>query len=106
MHKIGLLLSCGGALFAAKPVLNSETFWDRRSVTDPQITRDGKSVIYVLGWSDKMVDHRFSNLWVVSRDGKDNRPLTTGSYRDTSPRIWRNTPTSRRARFRRGSRQC
>jgi acylaminoacyl-peptidase len=58
-----------------------------RTVTDPQITRDGKSVIYVVGWNDKMVDQRFSNLWIVSSDGKDNRPLTTGSYRDSSPRI-------------------
>src|SRR5215471_13973303 len=87
MRTLSLLLFSSAALFAAKPGLNSETFWQFRSVTDPQIARDGKSVIYVLGWSDKMVDQRFSNLWMVSSDGKDNRPLTTGSYRDTSPRI-------------------
>src|SRR5579872_3288573 len=75
------------AVNAAKPGLNSATFWDMRSVADPQITRDGKSVIYVLNWSDKMVDQRYSNLWIVSSDGKDNRPLTTGSFKDTSPRI-------------------
>ncbi len=34
-----------------------------------------------------MTDQRLSNLWIVSSDGKDNRPLTTGSYRDASPRI-------------------
>jgi acylaminoacyl-peptidase len=44
-------------------------------------------VIYVLGWSDKMVDQRYSNLWIVSGDGKDNRPLTSGAFRDTSPRL-------------------
>ena len=87
MRTLSLLLFSSAALFAAKPGLNSETFWQIRSVTDPQIARDGKSVIYVLGWSDKMVDQRFSNLWMVSSDGKDNRPLTTGSYRDSSPRI-------------------
>ena len=35
-----------------------------------------------------MIDQRFSNLWMVSSDGKDNRPLTTGSLSATSrPRI-------------------
>ena len=87
MRKLALFLAASAALFAAKPGLNTQTIWEMRTVTDPQITRDGKNVIYVLGWSDKMVDQRFSNLWIVSSDGKDNRPLTTGSYRDSSPRI-------------------
>ena len=87
VRPLGLILLVHAALFAAKPGLNTATFWDIRSVTDPQITRDGKSVIYFLNWSDKMVDQRFSNLWIVSTDGKDNRPLTTGSFRDTSPRL-------------------
>ena len=87
MRNVVLILVTSAALYAAKPGLNTETVWGMRTVTDPQITRDGKSVIYVVGWNDKMVDQRFSNLWIVSSDGKDNRPLTTGSYRDSSPRI-------------------
>jgi dipeptidyl aminopeptidase/acylaminoacyl peptidase len=73
--------------FAAKPGLNTDTIWELRSVADPQITKDGKSVIYVLGFNDKMSDQKLSNLWMVSSDGKDNRPLTTGAFRDSSPRI-------------------
>jgi acylaminoacyl-peptidase len=87
MRAFVLLLCASAAAFAAKPGLNSETIWDVRAVTDPQITKDAKSVIYVLGWSDKMVDQRYSNLWIVSGDGKDNRPLTSGAFRDTSPRL-------------------
>ncbi len=87
MRTFGLILMASATLFAAKPGLNTETIWEMRSVSDPQITRDGKSVIYVLGWSDKMTDQRLSNIWIVSSDGKDNRPLTTGSFRDSSPRI-------------------
>src|ERR1700692_2607788 len=75
------------AVYGAKPGLDTNTIWDIRSVSDPQITKDGKSVIYVLGWSDKMVDQKYTNLWIVSNDGKDNRPLTTGAYRDSEPRI-------------------
>jgi acylaminoacyl-peptidase len=87
MRSLGLLLFVASAAFGAKAGLDTNTIWDMRAVSDPEITKDGRSVIYVLGWSDKMVDQRFSNLWIVSSDGKDNRPLTTGSYRDTSPRL-------------------
>ena len=73
--------------FAAKPGLNTNTIWDLRSTSDPQIAKDGKNVIYVLGWSDKMTDQRQSNLWMVSGDGKDNRPLTTGAFKDAEPRL-------------------
>jgi len=72
---------------AAKPGLNTATVWDLRTVSDPQITRDAKSVIYVLTWSDKMTDQRYTNLWMVSGDGKDDRPLTTGAYKDSEPRL-------------------
>lgn len=87
MRTLGLLLLAIAAAFGAKPGLNTETIWDMRQVSDPQISRDGKSVVYVLGWSDKMLDQRHSNLWMVSSDGKDNRPLTAGNFRETSPRL-------------------
>ncbi len=73
--------------FAAKPGLNTDTIWETRSVAEPQIAKDGKTVIYVLGFNDKMSDQKLSNLWMVSNDGRDNRPLTTGAFRDSSPRI-------------------
>jgi dipeptidyl aminopeptidase/acylaminoacyl peptidase len=76
-----------GVLNAAKPGMDTGTIWDLRSVSEPQITRDAKSVIYVLSWSDKMVDQRYTNLWMVSGDGKEDRPLTTGAYKDSEPRI-------------------
>lgn len=85
--KLCPILLAASFAFAAKPGLNTETIWDIRSVSDPQISKDGKSVIYVLGWSDKMTDTRLSNLWIASTDGKDNRPLTTGNFRDSDPRI-------------------
>ncbi len=75
------------AVYGAKPSLDTNTIWDIRSVSDPQITKDAKSVIYVLGWSDKMTDQRWTNLWIVSGDGKDERPLTTGAFKDAEPRL-------------------
>lgn len=54
--------------------------------SDPQISPDGRWIVYVRRASDVMTDQRYSNLWIVSFDGKEHRPLTTGIFRDTSPR--------------------
>jgi acylaminoacyl-peptidase len=82
-----ILAASIGTAFAAKSPLSSDTVWDLRAVSEPQITKDAKSVIYVLAWYDKMKDDRYSNLWIAASDGKDNRPLTTGAFKDTSPRL-------------------
>ena len=54
--------------------------------SDPQISPDGKRVVYVRQSADISSDHRVSNLWVVNFDGSEHRPLTTGTYNDSSPR--------------------
>src|SRR2546423_13521160 len=82
---LSIVLATGPA--TAKRPLTTDTVWDLRTVSDPQITRDGAKVIYVLGWADKMNDAFHSNLWIASTDGNDNRPLTTGDFRDSSPRL-------------------
>jgi acylaminoacyl-peptidase len=53
---------------------------------DPQISPDGKHIVYVRQFSDIMNDKRQSNLWVINADGSDDRGLTNGNYSDTSPR--------------------
>ncbi len=37
--------------------------------TDPQISPDGKSIVYVRQFADIMTDHRCSTLWMVDADG-------------------------------------
>ena len=54
--------------------------------SDPQISPDGRYIVYVRRASDVMTDQRYSNLWIISFDGKEHRPLTTGISRDSSPR--------------------
>ena len=54
--------------------------------TDPQISPDGKQVVYVRQFADIMADKRCSNLWIINFDGSENRPLTTGNFNDTNPR--------------------
>jgi dipeptidyl aminopeptidase/acylaminoacyl peptidase len=54
--------------------------------TDPQISPDGKKIVYVRRFADPMTDRRYSNLWIVNSDGTDHRPLTSGNRGDASPR--------------------
>jgi dipeptidyl aminopeptidase/acylaminoacyl peptidase len=54
--------------------------------TDPQISPDGKQIVYVRHFNDPMTDRRYSNLWIINSDGRGHRPLTTGNRSDDSPR--------------------
>lgn len=53
---------------------------------DPQISPDGKRIVYVRQFSEIMSDKRYSNLWIINFDATGQRPLTTGQANDTSPR--------------------
>ena len=54
--------------------------------SDPQISPDGKKIVYVRNFMDIMTDRRRSNLWIINYDGSNHRPLTTGNENDSSPR--------------------
>jgi dipeptidyl aminopeptidase/acylaminoacyl peptidase len=54
--------------------------------TDPQISPDGKKIVYVRRFADPMTDKRYSNLWVINADGTDQRPLSSGNHSYASPR--------------------
>ena len=53
---------------------------------DPQISPDGKRIVYVRSFADPMTDKRYSNLWIVNADGTAHQPLTSGNEGDSSPR--------------------
>lgn len=54
--------------------------------TDPQISPDGKRIVYVRTFADPMTDRRYANLWMVMIDGTEQRALTIGNESDNSPR--------------------
>ncbi len=59
--------------------------FDLEYASDPQISPDGKQVVYVRTSMDIQTDKSLGNLWTVSADGSNHRPLTaTGSA--SSPR--------------------
>ena len=61
-------------------------FFRVQTASDPQISPDGKRIVYVRNSADISTDRRVSNLWIINFDGTDHRPLTTGTYNDSSPR--------------------
>lgn len=76
----------GPAAVQAPHRLTPGAIFDWKTVSDPQISPDGKRVVFMYHWNDIMSDASWSNLWIAATDGGDLRPLTTGRQRDASPR--------------------
>ena len=45
-------------------------------VSDPQISPDGRRIVYVRNGMDIMTDSKAGRLWIVNSDGTKNVPLT------------------------------
>ncbi len=71
----------------SKRVLTPEDVFHLEYASDPQISPDGRQVVYVRNWMDIMTDRRRSHLWIVGSDGSSHRPLTSGDHNDGSP-VW------------------
>jgi acylaminoacyl-peptidase len=85
MRFLWLSLASFPTLLAAS-LLTSDTVFDWRTPGSPQISPDGRRVVYTLETADRFADTFHSNLWIASTDGKDNRPLTSGKWKDLLPR--------------------
>ncbi len=84
---LALMSSPGSpALAAASDALQPMDVFQLEWASDPQVSPDGKQIVYVRNFMDVMHDRTRSNLWIVDVDGKRHRPLTTGSRNDGSPR--------------------
>jgi acylaminoacyl-peptidase len=86
-------VSCGLACLASvvraaqqSDRLTASDEFEIRVALDPQISPDGKRIVYVRQSADRMTDRRNFNLWIVNADGSGHRPLTSGNQVDSSPR--------------------
>ena len=68
-------------------LLTKETNMEMESIGSPNISPDGKLILFTRGWVDKMNDRGSSNLWMTDIEGKRIRELTHGNWRDSSP-VW------------------
>src|SRR5579864_9777757 len=66
--------------------LTASDIFNLQFASDPQISPDGKHIVYVRAFADIMSDKRLSNLWVVDFAAGENRALTSGNFSDASPR--------------------
>jgi dipeptidyl aminopeptidase/acylaminoacyl peptidase len=55
------------------------------TVGNPQLSPDGKQIIYTRGWIDKLNDRRASSVYVMNADGTRPRKLVDGSGAVWSP---------------------
>ena len=63
--------------------------FDLEYISNPQISPSGDKVLYQRNFNDIMTDQSFSNIWLIDYDGNNNRPITTGNFKDNSPK-WSN----------------
>jgi len=61
--------------------------FDVEFALDPQISPNGKSVVYTRQYSDVMTDQNLSNLWFVNLEDGTSYQLTDGAFNERSP-IW------------------
>jgi len=65
--------------------LRLEQYLDWEDVQDPQLSPDGKQVVYGRRWVDKINDQWKTSLWIMNTDGTRNRFLLDGSDAKWSP---------------------
>ena len=68
-------------------LLDKESYMEMESIRSPNISPDGKHILFTRGWIDKMNDRSRSNLWIVDIEGTRVRELTHGNWKDFSP-VW------------------
>ena len=86
---VGFLVSVATAPAQEKAyrLLTDETYLEMETVGSPNISPDGKHILFTRGWVDQMNDRGASNLWITDVEGTRIRELSHGDWRDSSP-VW------------------
>jgi dipeptidyl aminopeptidase/acylaminoacyl peptidase len=93
---LGLVLTLPGAAAEQTRLLNTATYLEMESIGSPQISPDGRHILFSRSHIDKMNDRSRSSLWIVDGNGGHLRELTYGNWSDFSP-VW--SPDGQRIAF-------
>ena len=66
-------------------LLTVEHYLDLEQVADPQVSPDGKQIVYTRRYVNKLDDRWDSALWIMNADGSHNRMLSKGGSAAWSP---------------------
>ena len=78
---------CAGAETAAPSKrFTAERVFDIEYASDPQVSPDGKTIVYVRRSMDRLTDQDVGSLWTIDITSGTHRPLVTGRDSATSPR--------------------
>src|SRR6516165_9721849 len=95
---VAIMLLTSAAVAEAKRPLTIDDMFKFKRVSDPQISPDGKQVVYVVGVPDLEKNTIPASLWIAATDGKgEPRQLTNAlGKKDRHPR-W--SPDGKRILF-------
>jgi acylaminoacyl-peptidase len=83
---IGLFAPLSSTQAVADGQFSARDIFELEYASDPQISPDGRRVVYARQSNDIMSDSTRSNLWIVDSDGGNHRPLLSGRSDYSSPR--------------------
>jgi dipeptidyl aminopeptidase/acylaminoacyl peptidase len=66
--------------------ITPEDCYRLRSISDPQISPDGRWIACVISQPDRQQDRFLSDIWLISTRGRKGVQLTNRYHRDSSPR--------------------
>ena len=83
-----ILLFFSFATFCAQAqrVITPSDVYRLKSISDPQVSPDGKWVAYVLSTPDSTKDKSDSDIWMISWDGTESVKLTSSKEGESRPR--------------------
>src|SRR5437762_5422845 len=81
-----LLLFVASFASSAQRSLKPNDIYKLKSVSDPQVSPDGKWVAYVLSTPDSAKDKSDSDIWMISWDGSESVKLTASPEGESRPR--------------------
>jgi dipeptidyl aminopeptidase/acylaminoacyl peptidase len=84
---LSLLVTAAQPASNVKRTISPSDTYRLQSVGSVQISPDGEWILYVLTTTDSTKDKRNSDVWMISRDGKQNVQLTNSPDGESQPRF-------------------